>query len=34
MAILEVNNLGVRFTRKDAPPIDAVSGVSDRKSVV
>lgn len=28
MAILEVNNLGVRFTRKDAPPIDAVSGVS------
>lgn len=31
MAILEVNNLGVRFTRKDAPPIDAVR---DRKSVV
>lgn len=27
-ALLEVDNLGVRFTRKDAPPVDAVSGVS------
>jgi peptide/nickel transport system ATP-binding protein len=27
-ALLEVDNLGVRFTRMDAPPIDAVSGVS------
>lgn len=27
-ALLEVDNLGVRFTRKDAPPIDAVNGVS------
>ncbi len=28
MALLEVNNLGVRFTRRDGPPVDAVSGVS------
>ena len=28
VALLEVDNLGVRFTRKDAPPVDAVSGVS------
>ncbi|WP_179402759.1 ABC transporter ATP-binding protein [Burkholderia guangdongensis] len=28
MPLLEVENLGVRFARKDAPPIDAVSGVS------
>ncbi|RDS99538.1 ABC transporter ATP-binding protein, partial [Burkholderia contaminans] len=27
-ALLEADNLGVRFTRKDAPPVDAVSGVS------
>ncbi|KVE35550.1 ABC transporter ATP-binding protein [Burkholderia sp. TSV86] len=28
MALLEVDNLGVRFTRRDGPPVDAVSGVS------
>ncbi|WP_186197445.1 ABC transporter ATP-binding protein [Burkholderia gladioli] len=28
MALLEVNNLGGRFTRRDGPPVDAVSGVS------